>query len=611
MSSVAETNLEAHRVTRWPWGGPELVIEPAPQENGDARSESASSYDPAKSIESTVLESFVKNAPWVVFVLIAQATFVLAVLWGLVPDSLLVTWYLLVLLHGYVRRGTCLSYDTDPSKDPRKWILRFVVLAAANGLLWGGFGLVFATFVSLEYQLVILIALLCLAAESITTAVAILPHALIPLFTLTLLPILGYMVLGTYVQRIAALGVALTLALLFRLRHQHYRLLKTQVDLETKQQRLHRELETERRKETDLLRTRTMFLEAVGHDLMQPVHGMALLVRELRRSSGAAAVEALANQLQRGLESVNRYVTTILDTVRLESGTYIPETLELPIQSILDRVVAENSRSARSKGLDLRCHESSAWIRTDPTLAYSIISNFIFNAIRYTNRGRVLVGARRCGATIRIEVWDTGVGIAAAELPKIFRNFYQVRKSRTEGKGMGLALVLRMARLIGCNVTVRSTVGKGSRFAVWLPANQPRMLKTKLMTPQQCFKDKKVVLLDSDASTLERTRSLLVSWGFVITAMTLDDTAMQRGFSPEEPSALLIANISEQAVRSKTSLIESVYHRHRPGKALLVVDEGLDGNAVGRLRAAGFHIFYRPMPPWRLRMILIRLLSAH
>jgi signal transduction histidine kinase len=417
------------------------------------------------------------------------------------------------------------------------------------------------------------------------------------------------MLLGTRVQQIAALAVALAIMVLCRFRHQHYRLVRAQIDLKADKRRLHGELERERQKETELLRIKAMLLESAGHDLIQPVHGMGLLIQKLRLSPSAATLNDVASELQHGLDSFNRSLTTILDTVRLDSGAYIPETFDLPIQSILDRVVAENSSKANGKGLVLKCRKSSAWVRTDPVLAYSIISNFVYNAIRYTHRGRILVATRRRGQHIVVEIWDSGIGIPQAAMPELFRDFYQVQRSRSAGgMGMGLALVLRMAKLLGSPVAVRSAVGKGSRFSLQLLAARPQAPTNGWIEPQESMQQKTVVVVDSNSKRLERTHNLLTSWGFVARSIRMTEAALQPSPAVQEPVDVLIASLSAKTARSDAGVVEALCHLYRPAHSLLVLDESSDIDAVVALRAAGVNIFHQPMPPWRLRMILGRLL---
>jgi signal transduction histidine kinase len=557
-----------------------------------------------------VLGWFVAKARWVSFMLAAQATFTVAALWQLVPGRLLVSWYLLILLHGYVRGKMARHYQADRARNARTWIRRLVVLTTANGLLWGGFGVVFASFVTAEYRLMILIVLTCLAAQSAFSAPTILPRVFIAFVLPALLPIAIFLLLGTRVQQLAALAVGLATILLWRFRRQHYRLIRAQVELEAAQQRLRGELERERQKETELLRIKTMLLEVAGHDLLQPVHGMGLLIQKLRLLPSAATLKDIADQLQHGVDSFNRSLTTILDTMRLDSDAYIPESFDLPIQSILDRVVAENLGKAHQKGLALSSRRSSAWVRTDPVLAYSIISNFVYNAIRYTAQGRVLIGTRRQGPYLTVEIWDSGVGIPESALSQVFRDSYQVQRVPAGvGTGMGLALVRRMAQLLGSTVSVRSVNGKGSRFSLRLLMVRPQPPTSGWMGQEECLQQKTVVLVDSDATRLERMCNLLTGWGCVTRPIIMAETPLQREAGVHEPADVFIAAMSHKTIMSYADRVELLHHQHRPAHSLLVLDEDSDMRAVKTLRARGFKIFFQPMPPWRLRMILRRLLG--
>jgi anti-sigma regulatory factor (Ser/Thr protein kinase) len=324
----------------------------------------------------------------------------------------------------------------------------------------------------------------------------------------------------------------------------------------------------------------------------------------------AATLKDIADQLQHGVDSFNRSLTTILDTMRLDSDAYIPESFDLPIQSILDRVVAENLGKAHQKSLALSSRRSSAWVRTDPVLAYSIISNFVYNAIRYTAQGRVLIGTRRQGPYLTVEIWDSGVGIPESALSQVFRDSYQVQRVPAGvGTGMGLALVRRMAQLLGSTVSVRSVNGKGSRFSLRLLMVRPQPPTSGWMGQEECLQQKTVVLVDSDATRLERMCNLLTGWGCVTRPINMAETPLQREAGVHEPADVFIAAMSHKTIMSDADRVELLHHQHRPAHSLLVLDEDSDMRAVKTLRARGFKIFFQPMPPWRLRMILRRLLG--
>jgi signal transduction histidine kinase len=606
--------IEKATTRPWRWGGAELLIKPdEPPADGVP---SSAAGEPVKSVEANVLDGFASNAHWVVFVLAAQATFVAAALWDFLPTWLLLTWYVLVLLHGFVRARLRARYLADPAKDIRTWIRRLVLLSAINGVIWGGFGLAVAPLLSVNYRFVVLIVLTCLAAESGMTAITIMPRIWMAFLLPLLLPTTLYMLLGTQSQRLAALAVVLAVLLLFRFRDQHYRLARAQVALKADQQHLQAELEIERHKEAELLRNKNVFLEAAGHDLFQLVQGMGLLLRELRQTAGPHVLSRVTTELQRGLDSLHVYLSTVRDTVRVDSGTYICESFELPVQSILERVVAENQRMADDKGLGLRYRKSSALVCTDPTLVHSIISNFVSNAIRYTETGRIVVGVRRSGKELRVEVWDSGSGISKLDLPRVFRDFYRVSRQRNAGAiamGMGLPLVARMARLLGSRVMARSALGKGSCFAISLPAATRRAPDASLIPPPSdlltLFEQKSVLLLDSDNSSLQRTHSLLSSWKLRAHALTVDEASAVRLTTPQASFDVLIACLPRYDHAEHAGLLRGLRHHHQPKHTVLILDDRLDPDIAARLGATEVHLFYRPVPPWRLRMILWRLLS--
>jgi signal transduction histidine kinase len=446
-----------------------LLIEPTGANHGAAP---ACEEKPHEGGPSALARLFIENLPAAVALGVAQATLLASALWTLVSTPWLLTWYALVLVQGGIRVAMYLGYRRDTQRDPEKWIRRLFMLAAANGVICGAFGLLFATQVTVPYQLLILVVLTCLAAESALAAAMILPNIFVVFVVTALLPLIAYCFLGTSVQQAAALSILLAIALQMRIGHRHHQLLESSARLDAEQQELRDELEKKKHAEIHFLRTRTMLLGAMGHDLLHPVHGMRLMVEALRDKG--TAPPAITDALQSGLDTLTRQLNAILNTVRLDPGTYQPEILAVPVQALLERVVADNTLNARTRGLSLHCGKTTLWVKADPLLLHSILDNLVDNAIRHAQRGRVLVGARREAGATKLEIWDSGVGIAPAEFANIWREGYRVAgAAKSTGSGMGLALVKEMAELMDAGVSVRSTPGKGSRFAIRLPAATP------------------------------------------------------------------------------------------------------------------------------------------
>jgi CheY-like chemotaxis protein/two-component sensor histidine kinase len=213
------------------------------------------------------------------------------------------------------------------------------------------------------------------------------------------------------------------------------------------------------------------FLAAASHDLRQPVQALSLLNGALRRTvKDERALEMIENQ-QHSLTAMTNLLNSLLDISRLDAGAVTPEVEDFPVQRIIDRLSAEFARQAHQKGLEFSSDTCGATVRSDPNLLSEIIQNFVSNAIRYTDQGRVFLKSSNRDGHCLVSVEDTGVGIDEDQIEAIFQEFHQgaAAKSSKEGFGLGLAIVRRLADLLGHDIDVQSEPGKGSCFSISLP----------------------------------------------------------------------------------------------------------------------------------------------
>ncbi|MBF5094255.1 histidine kinase [Azospirillum sp. INR13] len=219
-------------------------------------------------------------------------------------------------------------------------------------------------------------------------------------------------------------------------------------------------------------RAKSRFLAHASHDLQQPLQAIGMFTGMLERQPQSAKAAALLTDLKAAQRSMRDLLNAILDISKLESGAVTPKPADLPLSPLLDQLEAEFAGLAEAKGLRLRAVPTNAVVRSDPALLERIVRNLIGNAIRYTETGGVLVGCRTRGDRLWIEVYDTGRGIAEPDRRRIFEEFVQLDRpdrDRSEGIGLGLAIVERLARLLEHPVTVRSVEGRGTVFAVGVP----------------------------------------------------------------------------------------------------------------------------------------------
>jgi protein-histidine pros-kinase len=215
----------------------------------------------------------------------------------------------------------------------------------------------------------------------------------------------------------------------------------------------------------------TAFLAAASHDLRQPVQALSLLTGALRRTVKEPLAQEMVESQQLSLDAMTNLLNSLLDISRLDAGVIEPEFEEFPIQRLLDRQYAEFARQASQKGLTYRHGDCELIVRSDPNLLGEIVQNLVANAIRYTESGKVDVSCETDGNRLRIDVRDTGIGIAEDQLDEIFQEFHQCKSpgANSEGFGLGLAIVRRLADLLAIRVTVTSQPGSGSCFSVYLP----------------------------------------------------------------------------------------------------------------------------------------------
>lgn len=254
--------------------------------------------------------------------------------------------------------------------------------------------------------------------------------------------------------------------------------LSPEVERSDEVRRARREANQARTEAEQANRAKTRFMATAAHDLRQPLQAMRFfqnVVADHFSQSGDETGLKAAETIGQALSSAEELLTSLMDLATLESGHIVPDVADFPAEDVVVGSVNELRGMAERKGLKLRVRPRGDMIRSDPVLLKRIVRNLTINAIKYTDAGGVLVGCRRRGNSLRIDVWDTGRGIPDDKLALVFEEFYRGDESLDPrgGLGIGLAIVARVARLLGHAVTVNSRVGKGSLFAVTISLAEP------------------------------------------------------------------------------------------------------------------------------------------
>lgn len=273
---------------------------------------------------------------------------------------------------------------------------------------------------------------------------------------------------------------------------------------------------------------KSRFLAIASHDLRQPVHALGLFAATLHKRLHASPEEALARNLMRSVDGLERSFNAMLDISRLDGDAVTPRPQTFPLRDIFRRLHMQYAGQAELAGLALRFSPGGKSVTSDPQLLERIVGNLVHNAIRYTTHGGIAVVARSTSTHINIEVWDTGPGIAAGDLRRIFDEFFQVgrgERDRSQGLGMGLAIIKRLAALLGHRLEVASVPGRGTMFRVGVPVGTldgwAEELAPADTLPMSVDVAQMVLVVDDEEPIREGLRLLLQEWGYQ--AMTAAD----------------------------------------------------------------------------------------
>jgi signal transduction histidine kinase/CheY-like chemotaxis protein len=358
---------------------------------------------------------------------------------------------------------------------------------------------------------------------------------------------------------------------------------------------------------------KSRFLAAASHDLRQPLHALGLFVAQLRVNMSAQERSRIVECINASVAAMNELFNALLDISKLDAGALTPNVTEFPVAQLLDRIESTFAEPARDKNLSFRVLPSAAWVRSDFILLERILFNLVSNAVRYTSQGGVVVACRKRGEQLRIEVWDTGPGIAEDQHQNIYTEFYRVgepERDQRAGLGLGLAIVERLCTLLAQPIELRSVVGRGSRFTV--VASQAPVRTTvaerpvAARDPIDVSDGKLVVVIDDDPRVLDGMRGLLRSWGCRVIS---DDTATAviKGLGACSPDLI----ISDYRLSDGKTGIEAIAQlRHEFGCAIpaFLISGDTHSDALHQARANGLHLLHKPVDPMTLRAMVNRML---
>ncbi len=364
-------------------------------------------------------------------------------------------------------------------------------------------------------------------------------------------------------------------------------------------------------------RAKTQFFTAASHDLRQPLHAMGLFAEALRQKNHDVEVAHLVNSINESVDALEGLFSELLDITRIDSGGIEVQPQHFPLADLYRKLRLHFEPAAFEKGLALRFRGARHVVHADPLLVERILRNLVSNAIRYTTDGSVLVGCRRRGDRLWLQVWDTGPGIAADQQARVFEEFYQVPHGpRTDprqrkGLGLGLAIVKRLADLMGAKVALRSQPGRGTVFSLELPLGkwvpQVQAMPSAKGALNLTLEGRTIVVVEDEPAVLSGLEALLRGWGATILAF--DSVAACRAWTQAAPRStphpdLLIVDYRLENGLTGADALALLRERFGVELPAIVVTGSTMSSLDLEAQQKNFHLLIKPVVPNKLRAMI-------
>lgn len=523
--------------------------------------------------------------------------------------------YIVICAAAHILLRRAYRYSRLADRQWRMWAVGFSAICAAEGVGWGWAPIGLTTAGGFEIELIVVLATLAMAAGAIPTFGFYLP-AFFALFLPATIPFLiASIISADPVEHACALLMLVYVPGMGGVGILANRSFKQLVSLRIRTEAMAVDLQRQKDIAERASAAKTTFLAAASHDLRQPLHALGLFVGALRGITMPPEAKRLIEQIEVSTSAMDGLFTALLDISRLDAGIVEVHRRRFSIGSLMDRVCPDYVAEATAKGVSLVWKRCTAIIDSDPVLVERILRNLLSNAVRYTDSGRIVVGCRRRGAGILVQVWDTGPGIPPHLQDQVFQEYYQMgnaERDRTKGLGLGLAIVRRLSDLLGCELTLCSQPGRGSCFEVSL-----RLARSAVAEAEAAPADLSaalarglVVVIDDEVAIREAMLSLLTGWGYDVIAVGSGDEAVQRlSTCPVRPD-LVICDYRLRNGENGISVVERLRSEYNEAIPAMLITGDTAPDRLAEAQASNLLLLHKPVPNGKLRAAIVNLIKA-
>ncbi len=356
---------------------------------------------------------------------------------------------------------------------------------------------------------------------------------------------------------------------------------------------------------------KSRFLASASHDLRQPIQAANMFIAALQNVGNARERDQIVASVRDSLSATSELLDALLDVSRLDAGVTEPTSETVHLADILEQIDTEFAPQATERDLLLSVVMSSQTVRTDAIMLLRIVRNLVSNALRYTEQGRVLVGVRRGSESARIEVWDTGIGIREDDIDKIFDDFRQLanpERDRKKGLGLGLAIVRRKAQLLGLDIDVRSTFGRGSIFSVAVPlasaGPEARDAAVPLAHDDIDLAGRSLLYIDDDETQLQAVGTVLRQWGLDVEgAASIEDAVAlvdRRQLVPD----VILADFRLREGQTGAAAVREVIRTTGVTIPAIILTGDTEPARIVEAAASGHALLHKPVSPTILKQTI-------
>ncbi|MDA8906027.1 ATP-binding protein, partial [Candidatus Thioglobus sp.] len=363
-------------------------------------------------------------------------------------------------------------------------------------------------------------------------------------------------------------------------------------------------------------KAKSLFLASASHDLRQPLNAMQMYIAALKSKVKDEKILTIIEDINSVSASTARLLNALLDVSELEVGAIKPRYEDFSINNIFTSIFQSFAPLAKDKNLQFRIVPSSITVRSDPDLLERILGNYMSNAIRYTEAGSVMMGCRRRGNKVSIEVWDTGCGISEDQMPNIFEDFYQIEnkeRDRSKGLGLGLALAKRLSLSLNHTIECKSSLGSGSCFSVLVEIGEVKNSEVQLEAISNIMDltGARILLVEDDIDVLKASIQLMESWGCIVDAGRDLDEIKNIIRSP----GYLLPNIivADNRLPGDASGVDVVKLVQQELESLIpsiIITGDVERSHIQSIKEKGLPVLLKPIQPAKFRAILSHLINS-